>query len=353
MENGKQNTLRLEQFDYDLPQELIAQVPCEPRDRCKLIYVEKNTSNFSHCAFTDLVSLLRKGDRLVFNNTKVLPARIYGVKDNGITIEFLFTEKIDDFTWVALVGPARRLKIGASVAVKNCDGFRLQIVDVLPNGDRVVKLLGDGSRTLEAIMEQVGHLPLPHYIERDDEQMDREAYQTVFAQKKGAVASPTAGLHFTDELIAKLTNSGVDTSFLTLHVGIGTFRPVKESDPSKHPMHEEYYELSQQTVEEINSTKRNGGRIIAVGTTVVRVLEHCSIESGMLTPSTGKTKLMILPPFEFKTVDGLITNFHLPKSTLLMLVCAFAGIPTILAAYNEAIQKRYRFFSYGDAMLIM
>ncbi len=344
--------LHTDQFDYDLPSELIAQFPMSKRDECRLLHIKKKCDKIDHCNFKDITSLLKKGDRLVFNDTRVIPARIYGHKENGLIIELLFVEKIDQLNWIALVGPARRLPIGSKVQVENCPSCFLKIMQVLPNGDRVVQLVGNGAESIGELLEKYGHLPLPHYIERNDNQGDRESYQTVYARKKGAVAAPTAGLHFTDELFKKLTLAGIDISFLTLHVGVGTFRPVKETDPRKHFMHEERYELSSETVEQITTTRKNGGRVIAVGTTVVRVLEHCAV-NGTLQPGTGKTRLMILPPHDFKTIDGLITNFHLPKSTLLMLVCAFGGQKKTMDAYKVAVKDCYRFYSYGDAMLIL
>lgn len=348
----EQISLHLDQFDYDLPSRSIAQFPMNKRDECRLLYVQRKSDKLDHYYFRDIISLLRKGDRLVFNDTRVIPARLYGRKENGLLIEFLFVEKIDQLNWIALVGPARRLRIGSMVQVEGSPGCFLKIMQILPNGDRVVQLVGDGVESIEQLMEKYGHIPLPHYIERDENQGDRECYQTVYARKNGAVAAPTAGLHFTSELFQKLSLAGIDTSFLTLHVGVGTFRPVKETDPRKHVMHEERYELSAQTVEQIKTTRERGGRIIAVGTTVVRVLEHCA-KDGTLQPGIGKTRLMILPPYDFQIVDGLITNFHLPKSTLLMLVCAFAGQQKIMDAYRVAVKDCYRFYSYGDAMLIL
>ncbi len=350
--DSEQMDLHTDQFDYDLPSSLIAQFPLSQRDECRLLYINRKSGKTDHYYFKDIISLLRKGDRLVFNDTRVIPARIYGRKENGLLIEFLFVEKIDQLNWIALVGPARRLRIGSMVQVENCPKCFLKIMQILPNGDRVVQLVGDGAVSIEQLLEKYGHLPLPHYIDRDENNGDRESYQTVYARKNGAVAAPTAGLHFTDDLIHKLSEAGIDISFLTLHVGVGTFRPVKESDPRKHVMHEERYELSAETVGQINTTRGKGGRIIAVGTTVVRVLEHCAL-NGKLQPGVGKTRLMILPPYDFKIIDGLITNFHLPKSTLLMLVCAFGGQKTIMDAYKVAVNDCYRFYSYGDAMLIL
>jgi S-adenosylmethionine:tRNA ribosyltransferase-isomerase len=341
-------------FNYDLPDHLIAQFPLEPRDSCRLLQLDKNNGHLYHSIFKDLPNLLKPGDRLVFNNTRVIPARIFGKKENGVPIEILFTERIDHHTWKAIVRPGKRLPIGTIVAIDNLGNTMVRIAEVLPNGDRVISsaIDNDSSVTIDSIIETQGHIPLPPYITRQDSSEDRDTYQTVFAEREGAVAAPTAGLHFTNELLETIKENGVESSFLTLHVGIGTFRPVKESDPRLHPIHEERFELPLATAEQINATKANGGRIIAVGTTVVRVLEHCSL-NGVLKAQSGSTRLMILPPFTFKCIDGLITNFHVPRSTLLMLVSAFAGRERVLAAYNEAVTRSYRMLSYGDAMFII
>lgn len=347
--------MKTDDYDYNLPEELIAQHPLAERDTCRLLAVKKSAGSIEHLNFTDIIKLLKQGDRLVFNNTRVIPARLYGVKENGVSIEFLFTEKIDRLSWKVIAKPAKRLKTGVIVNVSNSPGDKLRVVGVNDDGSRIVQLESpDTQCDLETVLEKYGHFPLPPYIERADTPEDRENYQTVFATRKGAIAAPTAGLHFTDSLIDNLKKAGVDTSFVTLHVGIGTFRPVQVSDPRNHPIHEEYYELSAGAASEIIETRKRGGRIIAVGTTVVRVLEHCAIiNDGNLVASSGTTRLMVLPPYEFKIVDGLITNFHLPKSTLLMLVSAFATRDLVLKAYNEAINLKYRFFSYGDAMIII
>ncbi len=341
-------------FDYTLPEHLIAQYPLEPRDSCRLLYCKRFSSEVCHHIFRELPSLLKAGDRLVFNNTRVIPARIFGKKENGVPVEILFTERFDEHTWKAIVRPGRRLPAGTVIRLDIRSELRLQIADVLPDGGRIISstINSDPSVTIDTIIETCGHIPLPPYITRQDTTDDRDTYQTVFAEYKGAVAAPTAGLHFTNELIDTVNKMGIDSSFLTLHVGIGTFRPVKESDPHLHPIHEEKFLLPQETVDEINATRASGGRVIAVGTTVVRVLEHCSIE-GVLKAQSGSTRLMILPPFTFHCIDGLITNFHVPRSTLLMLVSAFAGREQILNAYREAINHSYRMLSYGDAMLIL
>ncbi len=347
--------MRTEDYNYSLPDELIAQYPLQQRDTCKLLSLNRTRNEIEHFTFKSLTKLLSKGDRIVFNNTRVIPARLFGEKENGVPIEFLFIEKINELTWKVIAKPAKRLKEGTAVSIDNYTDGKLVVERILLDGSRIVRLESQSSDfTIESLLEKFGHFPLPHYINREDNEMDRDTYQTIFAEKNGAIASPTAGLHFTDELIRELKNSGIDISFVTLHVGIGTFRPVKVDDPRQHEIHEEYYELSSDTVQEILKTKKNGGRIIAVGTTVVRVLENCAnLGSGSLCSSHGRTRLMILPPYQFKIVDGLITNFHLPKSTLLMLVSAFAGREFVLKAYQEAIDKRYRFFSYGDAMMIL
>lgn len=347
--------MQTEDYNYNLPSELVAQYPLSERDSCRLLILDRKERAVSHSIFSNIKMLLKPGDRLVFNNTRVIPARLFGKKENGVPIEFLFTEKIDDFTWKVIAKPAKRLKEGTIVSVNNCESAWLHIEKIESDGSRIVRIESHiPGWDIQSLLQQYGHFPLPPYICREDNDVDRENYQTVFASKTGAIASPTAGLHFTDNLIDELKCAGVDISFVTLHVGVGTFRPVKVDDPRKHDIHEEFFELSTRAVNEIMSTKANGGRIIAVGTTVVRVLEHCAnCSNGILNAASGKTKLMILPPYEFKVIDGLITNFHLPKSTLLMLVSAFAGREFILNAYQEAIREKYRFFSYGDAMIIL
>jgi len=341
-------------FDYTLPEHLIAQYPLAQRDTCRLLHLDRCSGSIAHAFFHNISDIVHPGDRLVLNDTSVIPARLFGKKRSGAHIEFLFTQQIDKWTWKALIKPARKLKIGASVQIEHYEHFGLRIEGVCDGGQRIVSLVPHGTEiTIEDILHECGRIPLPHYIRRDASQEDKADYQTIYARKPGAVAAPTAGLHFTPELMKTLEEMGVHFSYLTLHVGIGTFRPVKAEDPRDHDIHEERYELSAKTVDEICSTQREGGRIIAVGTTVVRVLEHCSSAPGVLHPSEGTTKLMILPPYEFKIIDGIITNFHLPKSTLLMLVCAFGSQKSVLHAYSEAVKERYRFFSYGDAIIVL
>lgn len=343
-----------EDFDYNLPEQLIAQFPLEPRDACRLLHLEKKGSRIGHHLFRDLPGMLRTGDRLVFNNTRVLPARLFGKKDNGVSVEILFTERVDSHTWKAIVRPGKRLPEGTVVTLDSTEGVKVKIAEVLDDGGRLISSRVDNYSevAIDSIIEGFGHIPLPPYITRQDSIEDRDSYQTVFARCDGAVAAPTAGLHFTKNLLDTIKNLGIESSFVTLHVGIGTFRPVKESDPRQHPIHEEKFELLQSVVDEIKTTKAHGGRVIAVGTTVVRVLEHCSLD-GELKAQCGSTRLMILPPFTFHCIDGLITNFHVPRSTLLMLVSAFAGRDAILDAYSEAVRNSYRMLSYGDAMLIL
>lgn len=348
--------MRTEDFDYKLPGHLIAQQPCDPRDACRLLALARGPHGVcSHMLFRDLPALLRPGDRLVFNDTRVIPARILMRKSNNTAVELFLLECIggEQCLWKALVKPGRRVAAGTTLHVEANPSVRCRVVEVLPTGERLVQACDrESGVSIESIMESYGHMPLPHYIDRDDAAGDRDSYQTIYARSPGAVAAPTAGLHFTEALMADLKNRGIDFSYLTLHVGIGTFRPVKVENPLDHTMHEERFSLSPQTVAEINGTRVAGGRIIAVGTTVVRVLEHCFAMDSDLLPRNGTTRIFILPPWKFGVVDAMITNFHLPKSTLLMLVSAFAGTDRVLQAYREAVEAQYRFFSYGDAMFI-
>jgi S-adenosylmethionine:tRNA ribosyltransferase-isomerase len=346
--------LKTDDFDYVLPQNLIAQFPCEKRDECRLLYLGKTTGEISDRRFKDIASILSPGDRLVVNDTRVIPARLWCKKATGGAVELLATEPIDDTSWKALVRSSRPLKEGTSVTLEKEPSVAITIKKILPDGTRAIAVADQAEkRSMDDVLENFGELALPHYIKRPVHAEDGETYQTIFASKKGAVASPTAGLHFTDAIIDAVKKQGIDVSLVTLHVGIGTFRPVLVDDPRDHRMHEERYDLTAETARQICDTKRRGGRIIAVGTTVVRVLEHCARSAGTLGASAGTTDLLILPGHTFRAVDGMITNFHVPRSTLLMLVCAFAGREAVMAAYSHAIEKRYRFFSYGDAMLIL
>jgi S-adenosylmethionine:tRNA ribosyltransferase-isomerase len=355
--------MHVNDFNFDLPPGLIAKYPLPERDGCRLLYMNRrncadggsSTQPFQHLSFRDILTILQKGDRLVFNDTRVIPARVFCKKEGigGAAVELLFTEQAGVNQWKALVKPAKRLPVGGVASVDGCPSIKIRVDGIAEGGyERIITLIS-GANDLYEVIDAHGHIPLPHYMERDDEDIDRELYQTVYGNHPGAVAAPTAGLHFTDKLLDEISAMGVDKSFVTLHVGIGTFRPVKVDDPRQHDIHEERFELTEQTAHEINETWRRGGRVIAVGTTVVRTLESCAVSKHRVAPNSSKTKLMILPPYDFKAVDGLITNFHLPKSTLLMLTAAFTSTESILKAYREAIKEKYRFYSYGDAMIII
>ncbi len=343
--------MHIDDFTYDLPEKLIAQKPLPERDSCRLLHIDRADGTISHHNFKSVLDMLQPSDRLVLNNTKVLPARLFFRKRTGANIELFFTQRMDSLNWKVLIKPARKAPLGTVMELVGHPEIEIRVEEIEEDGIRVVYLIA-GAESFDELIETYGTMPLPHYIRREAEKEDRELYQTVYAQVDGAVAAPTAGLHFTDSLLDSIRQRGVAISFVTLHVGIGTFRPVKVSDPRKHQIHQERYELSHQAAGEINDTWKNGGRVIAVGTTVTRVLEHCAVDHHVIEPSGGITDLMILPPYEFKAVDGLLTNFHLPKSTLLMLVSAFASRELVLMAYREAVEQEYRFFSYGDAMII-
>ena len=336
--------IKLSDFDYHLPQELIAKYPVQPRDMCRLMVLDRKNKTISHRIFRDITEYLREGDLLVLNDTKVIPARLLGRKKTGAKIEVFLLRQIKENLWEALIKNVKRLKEGQEIIIS--EGFSAELIEKKEDGKAVVKLLSDD---VNRDIHRYGHIPLPPYINREDRDIDRELYQTVFAKKEGAVASPTAGLHFTEELLDRLTKMGIKKAFVTLHVGLGTFQPIKVEDITKHKMHEEFYQIPEKTVNLIKQTKKKGNRVIAVGTTVVRALETY----GKTGKTEGTSNIFIYPPFNFKIVDTLITNFHLPKSTLILLVSAFAGKEFILKAYNEAVKKRYRFFSYGDAMLIL
>ncbi|HEV09393.1 MAG TPA: tRNA preQ1(34) S-adenosylmethionine ribosyltransferase-isomerase QueA [Sulfurihydrogenibium azorense] len=336
--------MKLSDFDYHLPKELIAKYPVEPRDSCRLMVLDRKNQTIEHRIFRDILDYLKEGDLLVLNDTKVIPARLIGKKEKtGANLEVFLLKQVEDNVWEALIKNIRRLKPGDRIFISE-DFFVEYLSREEDKG--FVKL---HSKNLKEDLEKYGHIPLPPYIERPDEEKDKQLYQTVFAKKEGSVASPTAGLHFTTELLEKIKSKGVKIAYVTLHVGLGTFKPVKDEDITKHKMHEEFYSIPEETLTMIKETKEKGKSVIAVGTTVVRTLESYAI--------TGKredyTNIFIYPPFEFKIVDKLITNFHLPKSTLIMLVSAFATREFILKAYNEAVKEKYRFFSYGDAMFIM
>ena len=337
-------------FYYNLPEELIAQTPVTPRDHSRLMVVDRESGAITHRHFYNLCDILQKGDLLVMNDSRVLPARLYGEKvDNGTFIEFLLLEQKGDKLWEIICRPGKKAKVGTKFSF---GGGKLlaEVVEVKPDGNRIVQFSCDGN--FYTVLDEIGQMPLPPYITKKLE--DKERYQTVYSRELGSAAAPTAGLHFTKEMLQALREKGIETAFVTLHVGLETFRPVKEDDVLQHKMHSEHYHLPQETVDKILQTKQNGGRVIAVGTTSCRTLEAVATEhDGKLVAADGYTDIFIYPGYHFKMVDALITNFHLPKSTLVMLVSALAGREHILAAYKEAVEKKYRFFSFGDAMFIV
>ncbi len=335
-------------FHYDLPDRLIAQHPLARRDSSRLMVLDGTQSLPEHRVFSDLPLLLQPNDCLVLNNTKVLPARLLGARqDSRTAVEFLLLRRLNGTDWEVIVRPGRRVRPGHQIEFIP-DRLTASVVSQLPNGNRIVHF--DFKGIWEEILDQAGTMPLPPYIH--EQLADRSRYQTVYASREGSAAAPTAGLHFTPELLDSLRQKGISTAELTLHVGLGTFRPVKSENILDHQMHAEYYELSEQTVDQINRTRESGGRIIAVGTTSCRVLESVADESGNLKAQSGWTDIFIYPGYRFKVIDALITNFHLPESTLIMLVSALAGRERVLSAYKLAIEQEYRFFSFGDAMLI-
>ena len=339
--------MKLEEFDYELPEELIAQVPIEKRDESRLMILDREKGEIEHKTFKNIIEYLEPGDCIVRNNTKVIPARLYGKKDTGANVEFVLLKQLDGDIWESIVRPGNKLKIGAKVNFG--DGLlEAEILDVLEGGTRKVKFTYEG--IFNEILDKIGLMPLPPYIHKTLEK--RERYQTVYAKYDGSAAAPTAGLHFTPELLEKIEKKGVKIANVTLHVGIGTFRPVKEENIEEHIMHTEHYYIKEEDAKKINETKKNGKRVIAVGTTSCRVLETVADENGYVHEAEGDTGIYIYPGYKFKCIDGLITNFHLPKSTLLMLVSALADREFVLEAYNQAVKEKYRFFSFGDAMFI-
>ena len=340
--------MKLEEFDYNLPEELIAQVPIQQRDESRLMVVDREKRTIEDKVFRDIIDYLEPGDCLVRNNTKVIPARLYGKKDTGANVEFVLLKQLDGDIWESIVRPGNKLKPGSKVIFG--DGLlKAEILDVLEDGTRKVKFEYDG--IFNEILDQIGLMPLPPYIHESLKENDR--YQTVYAKYEGSAAAPTAGLHFTPELLKKIEEKGIKIANVTLHVGIGTFRPVKEENIEEHKMHTEHFYIKQEDVDKINETKKNGKKVIAVGTTSCRVLETVADENtGLVKQIESDTGIYIYPGYKFKCVDGLITNFHLPKSTLLMLVSALADREFILEVYNKAVEEKYRFFSFGDAMFI-
>ncbi len=338
---------RKSDFYYELPPELIAQTPVTPRDSSRLLVYDRATDKTEHRIFRDITDYLRAGDVLVINNTKVLPARIYAHTEHGGAIEILLLKRLDKDVWEVLAKPGKKCAVGKTFKV--CDKLSFTVEGVTDSGERVVRFIYDG--VFENILEEVGTMPLPPYIK--EKLKDQNRYQTVYAKTDGSAAAPTAGLHFTPELLAKICSMGVEIVEVLLHVGLGTFRPVKEEIITDHKMHGEYFEVTEEAAEKINKAKAEGRRVIAVGTTSVRTLESASPEKGRICACRGETHIFIYPPYEFKIVDALVTNFHLPESTLIMLVAAFVGREKILEIYGEAVEEKYRFFSFGDAMFIV
>jgi S-adenosylmethionine:tRNA ribosyltransferase-isomerase len=340
--------MKLNEFYYELPEELIAQEPIKERSMSRLLVLNRETGDIEHKHFYDIYDYLKEGDCLVLNNTRVIPARLLGEKEGfGGKIEFLLLKRLNGDLWEVILKPGKKAKPGARFVFGN-GILKAEIIEVLEEGNRLVKFEYEG--IFEQILDRVGIIPLPPYITKKLE--DAERYQTVYSKDKGSAAAPTAGLHFTNELLERLKQKGVKIAYITLHVGLGTFRPVKVENVTTHKMHSEYYEIGYEACEAINSTRPCGGRIIAVGTTSCRVLETASDKDGNLKPSIGWTEIFIYPGYKFKAVDALITNFHLPESTLIMLISAFAGQEKVMTAYKTAVKERYRFFSFGDAMFI-
>jgi S-adenosylmethionine:tRNA ribosyltransferase-isomerase len=342
------NDFKTSDFFYDLPEELIAQTPIKKRDHSRLLVLDKKTGEIEHKHFFDIIDYLQEGDCLVINDTKVLPARLYGTReDTGALIEILLLKRIDDNKWEILVKPGKKAKVGAKIIFKE-NLLSGNILEVEEDGNRIIEFEYKG--IFEEILDALGEMPLPPYIHEKLE--DKNRYQTIYAKNPGSAAAPTAGLHFNDELLKKIEDNGVNIARLTLHVGLGTFRPVKAEYISEHKMHSEYYELADEEAEKINAAKRNGKKVISVGTTSTRTLETIGDDNGLVSAQKGWTDIFIFPGYEYKVVDSLITNFHLPESTLVMLVSALAGKEKIMNAYKIAVEEKYRFFSFGDAMLI-
>ena len=352
---GQTAPMKKSDYFYDLPQELIAQEPIEPRDHSRLLVLDRKTGGIQDRHFYDLEELLKPGDCLILNDSRVLPARLYGrKKDTGASVELLLLHPQGQDRWEVLAGPGRRAKPG-NILVFGDGLLEAEVLDGVEEGNRLVEFRydrnGPNGGNFYSLLERIGEMPLPHYITHHLENAER--YQTVYSREPGSAAAPTAGLHFTPELLDRLRAKGINTGFVTLHVGLGTFRPVKEENITDHKMHSEHYELSAETAALINRTREQGGRVIAVGTTSCRTLESIGLTDGRIEPAEGWTSIFIYPGYPFQVLDGLLTNFHLPESTLIMLVSAFAGYEQTMAAYAHAVKERYRFFSFGDAMLVV
>ncbi|HRU46503.1 MAG TPA: tRNA preQ1(34) S-adenosylmethionine ribosyltransferase-isomerase QueA [Candidatus Marinimicrobia bacterium] len=344
--------MRLSDFDYNVPEELIAKYPVSKRDHSRLMVIDRKKQTITHKRFYNIIDYLNPGDLLVINETKVYPARLWAVKDRTeAKVEVFLLRELENSLWEVMVKPARKVRIGNKLTIAK--GVQCDVIDNTVSGGRVVRFNNIPKETLYKLIDEVGLSPLPPYIDREPTENDKETYQTVYAKKRGAVAAPTAGLHFTEELMQKIKDKGVKIFPIVLHIGLGTFRPVTVEDLSRHRMDSEYFEVSAETALAINDARSKGKRIIAVGTSVVRTLETVTVSGFQITPRRGWTDKFIHPPYEFKMVDALITNFHQPKSTTIMQVSAFGGHELIMRAYQEAIEKKYRFFSYGDSMLII
>lgn len=343
-----QNKMKVSDFNFNLPEELIAQHPYDKRDEARLLVLDRKTRELKHKVFKDIIDFLNPGDCLVINNTKVIPARLYGKKDTGAAVEFLLLKRIEGDTWEAMVRPGHKLKPGTKVTFG--EGIlQAEILEVLEGGNRKVVFKYNG--IFNEILDLIGLMPLPPYIK--ETLKEKNKYQTVYAKYDGSAAAPTAGLHFTEELLEEIKKKGIEIANVTLHVGIGTFRPVKVENIEDHNMHSEHYYIKKENAEKINKAKENGKRVIAVGTTSCRVLESVSDENGKVKEFEGDTNIFIYPGYKFKCIDSLITNFHLPESTLIMLVSSLAGREFVMEAYEEAVKERYKFFSFGDAMVIL
>lgn len=340
--------MKTSDFFYDLPEELIAQTPVEPRNSSRLMILSRDSGAVEHKHFYNLPEFLKPGDCLVLNDTRVLPARMYGVReDTGAVVEFVLLRQHGNMLWECLAGPGKKAKEGYKF--KFSDKLSATVTEVMPDGNRMIEFRCDGD--FFTVLDEVGQMPLPPYIK--EKLKDKERYQTVYSKEAGSAAAPTAGLHFTKEMLESIKKSGVNIAYVTLHVGLGTFRPVKVEDVTKHKMHTEHFYIPGEAADIINKTKKNGGRVICVGTTSCRTVESCAARYGEIRSCSGDTDIFIYPGFEFKCMDGLVTNFHLPESTLIMLVSAFAGYDNVMNAYNTAVKEKYRFFSFGDAMLII
>lgn len=339
--------MKKSEFFYQLPEELIAQTPLKTRNASKMMVLNKQNGEIEHSVFSNLFDYLKVGDTLILNDTRVLPARIYGTRiDTGAVVEFLLLKQKSTLLWEAIAGPGKKAKEGTKFVFS--DKLSAEVIDVLPDGNRLIKFESKGE--FFSVLDEIGQMPLPHYIKEKLE--DKERYQTVYSKQLGSAAAPTAGLHFTKEMLDQLKTKGINIGYVTLHIGLGTFRPVKVDEITDHKMHSEFYMISAKTAELINKTKQNGGRVICVGTTSCRTLESAANQFGEIKECSADTDIFIYPGYEFKVMDALITNFHLPESTLIMLVSAFAGYENTMSAYKTAVEEKYRFFSFGDAMFI-